>query len=34
MQAFPLAMNLDPSTVFLVLRDLVRSVEASGILKL
>lgn len=34
MQAFPLAMNLLPSTVSLMLRDLVHSVEASGIYKL
>lgn len=34
MQAFPLAMNLMPSTLSLVLRDLVQSVEASGIYKL
>ncbi len=34
MQTFPLAMNLLPSTVSLVLRDLVHSVEASGIYKL
>lgn len=34
MQAFPLAMNLQPSTLFLVLRDLIQSVEASGIRKL
>lgn len=34
MQSFPLAMNLLPSTVSQVLRDLVHSVEASGILKL
>jgi creatinine amidohydrolase len=34
MQSFPLAMNLQPSTLFLVLRDLVQSIEASGIRKL
>ncbi len=34
MQSFPLAMNLLPSTISLVLRDLVHSVEASGIYKL
>ncbi len=34
MQSFPLAMNLQPSTLFLVLRDLIQSVEASGIRKL
>ena len=34
MQSFPLAMNLLPSTVSLVLRDLVHSIEASGIYKL
>ncbi len=34
MQSFPLAMNLLPSTVSLVLRDLVHSIEASGIQKL
>lgn len=34
MQAFPFAMNLQPSTLFLVLRDLVHSLEASGIRKL
>jgi creatinine amidohydrolase len=34
MHAFPLAMNLMPSTVSLVLRDLVHSIEASGIHKL
>ncbi len=33
MQAFPLAMNLQPSTLFLVLADLVKSIEASGIRK-
>ncbi len=31
---FPLALNLQPSTVFQVLRDLVNSVEVSGIRKL
>jgi creatinine amidohydrolase len=34
MQSFPLAMNLQPTTLFLVLRDLVQSIEASGIKKL
>jgi creatinine amidohydrolase len=34
MQRFPLAMNLQPSTLGLVVRDLVQSVEASGIRKL
>lgn len=34
MQAFPLAMNLQPSTLLLVVRDLVQSLEASGIRKL
>lgn len=34
LQEFPLALNLLPSTVFLVLRDLVKSVEASGIRKM
>ncbi len=34
MQAFPLALNLQPSTLFLMLRDLVCSLEASGIFKL
>lgn len=34
MQSFPLAMNLQPSTVFLMLRDLVRSLEVSQIFKL
>jgi creatinine amidohydrolase len=34
MQQFPLAMNLQPSTLFLMLRDLVEAVEASGIRKL
>lgn len=34
MQSFPLAMNLMPSTVSLVLRDLVHSLEASEIYKL
>ncbi|MCR9294229.1 MAG: creatininase family protein [bacterium] len=34
LRAFPLAMNLQPSTLFLVLRDLVASLEASGIHKL
>lgn len=34
MRALPLAMNLNPSTLFLVLKDLVASLELSGILKL
>lgn len=34
MQQFPLAMNLQPSTLFLVLRDLVETLEASGLRKL
>ena len=34
LQRFPLAINLQPSTLFLVLRDVVESVEASGIHKL
>lgn len=34
MQRFPLAMNLNPSTLFAVLRDLTQSLENSGILKL
>jgi creatinine amidohydrolase len=34
LQAFPLAMNLNPSTLFAVLRDLVKSLETSGIRKL
>lgn len=34
LQRFPLAMNLQPSTLFLMLRDLVDSLEGSGILKL
>ncbi len=34
MQQFPLAMNLQPSTVFLMLRDLVNSLESSGFRKL
>ncbi len=34
MQSFPLAMNIMPTTVSLVLRDLIHSVEASGIFKL
>jgi creatinine amidohydrolase len=33
-QAFPLAMNVNPSTLFQVLRDLVASLEKSGIRKL
>jgi creatinine amidohydrolase len=34
LQAFPLAMNLQPSTVLLVLRDLIESLEHSQIRKL
>lgn len=34
LQAFPLAINLQPSTLFLALRDIVASLEASGMLKL
>ncbi len=34
MQQFPLAMNLQPSTLFLVLRDMVETLEASGLRKL
>ncbi len=34
LQQFPLAMNLLPSTLFLVLRDLVSTLEASGLRKL
>ena len=34
LQAFPLAMNLNPSTLFAVLKDLVESLERSGIRKL
>lgn len=34
MREFPLAMNLQPSTLFLILRDLVESLAASGIQKL
>lgn len=34
LQQFPFAMNLQPSTLFLLLRDLVQSVEASGVHKL
>jgi len=34
LQAFPLAINLQPSTLFVVLRDVVHSLEASGIFKL
>ena len=34
LRQFPWAMNLQPSTLFLVLRDLVASVEASGVRKL
>lgn len=34
MRQFPLAMNLQPSTLFLVLRDLVESIELAGIRKL
>lgn len=34
MQSFPLAMNLNPSTVLAVVRDLVQSLERSGVRKL
>lgn len=34
LQAFPCAMNLQPSTVLLIIRDLVESLENSGIRKL
>ncbi len=34
LQRFPLAINLQPSTLFLMLRDVVEAVEASGIFKL
>ncbi|GIW97253.1 MAG: hypothetical protein KatS3mg111_0586 [Pirellulaceae bacterium] len=34
LRQFPLAMNLQPSTLTLVLRDLVESVEAAGIRKM
>ncbi len=34
LQRFPLAMNVQPATLFLVLRDLVESLAASGINKL
>ncbi len=34
LQRFPLAMNLQPSTLFLMLRDLVDALESSDILKL
>lgn len=34
LQAFPLAMNLQPTTLFRMLGDLVKSLEASGIYKL
>lgn len=34
MQRFPLAMNLQPSTLFLLLRDLLEALENSGIFKL
>jgi creatinine amidohydrolase len=34
LQAFPLAMNLQPSTLFKLLHDLVKSLELSGIRKL
>lgn len=34
LQRFPLAMNLQPSTLFLVLRDLIETIETSGIRKL
>lgn len=31
LQAFPLAMNIMPSTLFMILRDLVKSLENSGV---
>ena len=34
LQRFPFAINVQPSTLFLVLRDVVESIEASGIHKL
>lgn len=34
LQAFPLAMNLNPSTLLAVVRDLVKSLERSGVEKL
>lgn len=34
LQAFPLAMNLNPTTLLAILRDLVGSLEASGVHKL
>ncbi|MCY2968919.1 MAG: creatininase family protein [Planctomycetota bacterium] len=34
LSAFPLAMNLNPSTLLAVLRDLIRSLEQSGVRKL
>lgn len=34
LRAFPLAMNLNPSTVFQILKDLVASLETSGVFKL
>ncbi|MFN0053466.1 MAG: creatininase family protein [Planctomycetales bacterium] len=34
LHAFPLAMNLNPSTLLAVIRDLVQSLERSGVLKL
>lgn len=34
LQAFPLAMNLNPSTLLAVVRDLVQSLERSGVRKL
>lgn len=34
LRAFPLAMNLDPSTLFQVIKDLVASLDASGVRKL
>ena len=34
LQAFPLALNLQPSTLCLMIRDLAKSLEASGIRKL
>src|SRR6185436_1444298 len=34
LRAFPLAMNVNPSTLFQVLKDLVASLEMSGVFKL
>ncbi len=34
LQAFPLAMNLDPTTLFLVIKDLTATLEKSGVRKL